>query len=405
MSGPFDPKRVLRLISNHLLNDLFEAHGHTLEVPWDELGENDVDPIFAAWQQLPEKDCRSIEILLREINEMAAGDEGVRAIHEEAIRQGQRQLLVDLKLCVGRHDQAAWICIRSVDVWNIAVRFARADSLSRGRYWIKRCDVPAKKTNITSANIRRFEQALSAFFQATQARGRHCRVEHYERGNGCDYFFAYLDDYADAYMTLDDDGKFDRRPERRAFEVVLAYDCASGALEMHARGGKKVAIPLQQIFCRVMLGQELRPESSDSHPYELNGLLNRSFRFPTDPRDGVESVRVVKMRVSIKGSPRRRITLEADPERQVDDIHVMLNDFLNRERLPKSVLNVTQVALKFAFDGSNGDLPKSLSFELSYPNSSNLKSKPEKVRLLVEKYLRKWRLDRAPSPQDAQSVA
>jgi hypothetical protein len=33
--------------------------------------------------------------------------------------------------------------IRASDVWNLAVRFARADSLSRGRYWIKRCDIPA----------------------------------------------------------------------------------------------------------------------------------------------------------------------------------------------------------------------------------------------------------------------
>ncbi len=45
----------------------------------------------------------------------------------------------------------------------------------------------------------------------------------------------YLDDYADTYVTLDERGSFDRRTERRAFELVIAYDRTPGshaALEM-----------------------------------------------------------------------------------------------------------------------------------------------------------------------------
>jgi hypothetical protein len=242
---------------------------------------------------------------------------------------------------------------------------------------------------------------LSAFFLATQARGRHCQVEHYVRANGSDYFFAYLDDYADTYVTLDTDGAFDRRPERRAFEIVMVYDRQHGTLEMYARGGKKVYIPLQEIFSRVILGVEIGPENRNSHPYELNGLLSRDFAFPTEPADGIETVRVRKLRLSIKGLPRRRITIEADPEGGVNDIYEMLGNYLNQQRLPASILNVTQAGLKFTFDDSIDDLPKSLSFDLSYPNSSNLKSKPDGVRELAEKYLRQWGLDRVANPQNA----
>jgi len=167
------------------------------------------------------------------------------------------------------------------------------------------------------------------------------------------------------------------------------------------RGGKKVYIPLQEIFCRVILGEEMKPENRDSHPYELNGLLSRDFRFPTDPADGIDAVRVRKMRVSVKGAPRRRITLEADPETGVEDIYEMLDKYLNQERLPVSILNLTQVGLKFSFDPSHDDLPKSLSFELSWPNSGNLKSKPERVRELAENYLKQRGLDRAASLQNA----
>lgn len=402
MSQTFDPKRVLRQVSNHLLHDLFETHHHDLELPWDEMEETDVDPIFNAWQALPEADCRAIEIVLHEVSDMADGDEGTRAICEEAIRQCNQQLIDDLEGFESRHDKAVFTYIHATDVWNLAVRFARADCLSHGRYWIKRCDIPAKEPDTSTEKIEEFQVALSAFFRESQARGRHCQVQHYVRANGADYFFAYLDDYADTYVTLDTDGEFDRRPERRAFELVMVYDRVHGTLDMHARGGKKVYIPLQEVFCRVILGEEIGPENRNSHPYELNGLLSRNFQFPTDPQDGIDSVRVRKLRLSVKGLPRRRITLEADPERGVDDIYDMMESYLDQERIPASILNVTQVGLKFSFDEANEELPRSLSFDLSYPNSSNLKSKPDGVREIAEKYLREWGLDRAAVAQNTQ---
>jgi hypothetical protein len=401
MANSFDPKRVLRQISNHLLQDLFLAHGHELDLPWEELGETEVDPIFHEWQDLEEADCRAIEIVLHEVNDMASGDEGTRAISEEALRQENHDLIEELEGFDSRHDKAVWTYIRATDVWNLAVRFARADSLSRGRYWIKRCDIPATEPDTSPDKRAELEEALAAFYQATQARGRHCKITHYIRASGSDYFFAYLDDYADTYVTLDDEGAFDRRPERRAFELVMVYDRVHGTLEMYVRGGKKVYIPLQEIFCRVILGEEIGPENKNSHPYELNGLLSPDFQFPTDPADGIDAVRVRKMRLSVKGMPRRRITLEADPEAGVDDIYEMMDDYINQQRLPTSILNVSQVGMKFSFDPSHEDLPKSLSFDLSWPNSSNLKSKPEGVRELAEKYLRQWGLDRAANPQTA----
>lgn len=401
MSQTFDPKRVLRQVSNQLLKELFESRSYDLNLPWDALEETEVESIFVAWQDLPEADRRSVEILLHEISDMSSGDEGTRAICEEAIRQERQDLVDQLDDYESRHDKAAWTCIHAPEIWGLAVRFARADNLSHGRYWIKRCDIPAKAPDTTEATIERLEESLAAFFLATQARGRHCQIEHYVRASGADYFFAYLDDYADTYVTLDDEGDFDRRPERRAFELVLVYDRIHGSLEMFARGGKKVYIPIQEIFCRVILGEDIGPEDRNSHPYELNGLINPDFSFDTDPIDGIESVRVRKLRLSIKGQPRRRITLEADPDAGDRDIYDMLQNYLNQQRLPASILNVTQAGLKFTFDDSNEDLPKSLSFDLTYPNSSNLKSKPEEVRELAEKYIRQWGLDRVAVTQDA----
>jgi len=386
------------------LNDLFQVHEHELDIPWDDLKQTQVNEIFDAWQALPEADRRTIELVLQEVHEMATED-GLRAIIEEAIRQNNQELVDDIEGYDSRHDKAVWTYIKARDVWEAAVRFARADTMSRGRYWVKRIDIPAKRPHVGEAKIQELEEAFSAFFMASQARGRYCKIDHYVRACGSDYFFAYLDDYADTYINLDTAGRFARTPERRAFELVLVYHREHGTLELFARGGKKVNEPLQEIFCRVILDAEIGPEDRNSHPYELNGLVSRGFEFPTDPEDGIESVRVRKIRLSIKGMPRRRITLEADPEADTGDIYDMMEKYLDHKRLPTSIVNVTQVGLKFAFDQQEDGQPKSLSFEVSHPNSSNLKSKPERMRQIGEKYLKLWGLDRAGTPELARAAS
>lgn len=394
MAKQFDPKRILRQVSNHLLNDLFIAYGHNLDLPWDDLEETQINEIFEAWQALPEEDSRAIEIVLHEVSEMVSED-GVRAIIEEALRQGHMDLITELDGFESRHDKAVWTHIRSVAVWDLAVRFARADSLSRMRYWITRMDIPAKVPDTSVANCEKLQQALSAYYVATQARGKYCKIEHYVRASGVDYFFCYLDDYADTYINFNEAGNYARTPERRAFELVFAYDRMHGTLDMFVRGGKKVYVPLQEIFCRVILSEEIASENRDSHPYELNGLVSRDSHFPTDPDDGIEEVRVRRLRLSVKGVPKRRITLEANPDGDVNDIYDMMDEYLNQQRIPASIVNVTQVGFKFSFDNEDPDLPHSLSFDVSYPNSSNLKSKPDRLKELGQKYLKQWGVDRA----------
>lgn len=400
----FDPKRILRQISNTLLREVFVIHGHNLEVPWAELSETKVDKVFSAWQELPESANQAIEIVLHEISEMASED-GVRAIVEEARRQGEDSLVETFDTFVSRHDKATWTYLRSNEVWQPAVRFARVDSVSRGRYWIKRAGIPAKEPHTTDRSIHALENAISAFYQVHEARGRHCRVEHYLRASGVDYFFTYLEDYADTRINFDDDGEFARTPERRAFEIVFAYDSERGTLDMYVRGGKKIYVPLQEIFCSIVLSEEIGPEDRDCAPYTLNELINRDFQFPTDIDDGITEVRVRKLRLTVKGMPRRRITLEADPDAGPDDIYNMMDLYLNRAKVPPSIVNVSQAAIKISFDQQDETLPRSLSFEVSYPNSSNLKSKPERLRLLGEKYLRSWGIDRCERTEPCQPAA
>jgi len=389
MAQQFNPKSVLRHISNPLLKEFFERQGHQLSVPWDELASAQVDDIFDAWQRMPDGPRQNIEIALHDFHAMA-NEEGVRVIIEEGLHHGE-DLADLLEPMESRHDKAVWTFLHRPAVWDAAVRFAKADTLWGGRSWVKRGNMPEAQPKTDTEALQAFQHAMSAFYRDRQGRGHYCKVEHFPRGNDHDYYFVYLSDYADTYINFDDAGHFQRTPERRAFEVVFAYNRESRSLEMFAKGGKKVVEPLQRVFSRIILGERLPNEDPDVHPYHLDGLMDKSFAFPTDPEDEVEAVVPRVLRLSILGRKRGRITLEADPDEGPDHIYDMLEQDLNRRRLPKSILHVTKATINIR---RNGNSPwHSLTFNVTYPNNCDLKSKPEDQRVFGEKYLKKWGID------------
>jgi len=389
MAQQFNPKWVLRQISNPLLKEFFEQQGYPLDVEWHSISGMQVDGIFDAWQRLADGPRKAIEIILHDVHEMATED-GIRVIIEEGRYHGE-DLSILLEPMESRHDKAMWTCMNRPAVWEAAVRFARADSLSSGRSWVKRGNMPRVVPRTDAEALEALQEAMSAFYRERQGRGHHCRVEHFPRGNDHDYYFVYLSDYADTYINFDDAGNFQRTPERRAFEVVFAYDRDAGTLETYAKGGKKAIQPLQRVFARVILGESIGSEDPNERPYEFDRLLDSRFSFPTDPEDGIEEVSVRCLRLSILGRRRGRITLEADPEKGRDHIYEMLEEDLNRKRLPKSILHVTKATLNFKLNGHRRS--RSLTFNTAYPNSCDLKSKREDLRLLGEKYLKRWQID------------
>ena len=210
-------------------------------------------------------------------------------------------------------DRVLWVALNHPHAFEVASIINHAHALPL-RYWRKRINMPQKDPDVLPEAIERFRESISAFFRQAQGRGHCCTVDAYLRVQRYHYFFAYPDDYANTYLGHEDGGQLVRRPQRPAFEVVFLYDPVDGTLDLYAQGGKEVQIALQTIFCRELMGQELPPEAPTSHPYELNGLKTRGFGFPTDPEDGVEDVRVRKLRLSVLGGHKRRIWLDADPD-------------------------------------------------------------------------------------------
>jgi hypothetical protein len=392
MAKQFDPRKVLKHISNDLLRRLFAARDELAGVPWATLSETDAQPIFDAWQQLPEPKRREVQVILQDVNELA-DDRGLAVVAEEI---GWRcpERMAEFETVTSRVDKAMWAYLTIPAAFEEAARFARADWLASGRYWHKRNGLPKTPLEVTNEMKVALSGALTGFYREAQGRGHWCHVEHYRRANGNEYFFAYLDDYPDARLVFDDGGAMRRQRERGAFDNVFVYCPDDGTLETFVRGAKSVREPLESLFCQATLGVEVGPASPDQAAYRLDGLKDPLFAFPTDPADGVAEVRVRRLRLEVVSSPGRRVTLEAGPRDQRDAIHQMFRDYLNAENLPISALRVVQTTFMLTFHSEGGAKPRTLSFDVSHPNSCDLKSKSDDLRAVGERCLKLWGVSR-----------
>lgn len=389
MAKQFDPRKVLKDVSNGLLRELFTQRGVLQDVSWDEMDETHIEPMFEGWQKMPERDRLEVQVILQDVNELA--DERGLNVLVEVVQGWAPERVAELAALEGRHDRAMWVYLDLPDAFEEAAMFARADALAAGRYWVKRNNLP-KKNIVADEKLRTaLADALTEHYWPTQMRGQYCSVEHYRRANGTEYFFAYLDDYPDSHIVFDDAGHMQKRSDRYAFTNVFAYCPTDGALELFAKGGKKVIAPLQTLFCKAVLDEDVEPDDLVESAYQLDHLKDRSVPLPTDPADCVAEVQVRGLRLEIIGSPRRRITLDAAPQGHRGDIYQMIERYLDGDNLPLSKLRVVHARFCLMFMHEGSGRAGKLTFNVGR-NSCDLKSKTDEMRAIGERCLKLWRI-------------
>ncbi len=367
MSQQYSPRSFLRQVPNELLARYFHGRGLLLDVDFGRLGETEVEPIYLAWEALPEDERARVESDFQETHALAC-ESGVKVILECGRASGEdlEPLLSGLE---GFHHKAFWAFLERPEVFEAASRFCHVDSLY-ARYWRKRRGVPRVEPRVDAASLGEFEAAVSAYYRQKEGRGHSCRAEVYDRGDR-KYFFVYPEDYATTVIEYRA-GQFARRALRPAFELIFVYSREEGSLDVYAEGPKGTVQDLQRIFARTVLGVELGPELKAEKVYELNGFKDRNFQFVYEPADGIEGIRVKKLRLSVLGG-QKRITLEADPDKNPHAVYDLMDEALRTDNIPLSIVNVTQVTLRFYFAPGGKRGRNTLTFDITYPNSCPLK--------------------------------
>jgi hypothetical protein len=116
---------------------------------------------------------------------------------------------------------------------------------------------------------------------------------------------AYRDGRLDYFLEFVN-GTLDRRARRPVYEAALTYETSTGVIEVvaNARESRENFV---RLFARELLGSEFREERVPWRRYDLQILL-RPYDFPTDPQDGIESVRVSQLRLMPMDTVGERVT-------------------------------------------------------------------------------------------------
>jgi len=395
MAKPFDPRRVLRQISKALLRQFFERQGESLSVPWEEeLAESvKAELAYQGWQQLPDEPRQEIQMLLRDLWQLA-DDRGMRVLTDELEFHAGEFEKLQFQACQTRLNKAVWFHLNYPDLFEQAALFARADALSSGRYAVRRGRLPKTPLEVTSDVTSRLEQELCNYYWPQQMRGEHCHVTHYSRNDGNEYFFAYLDDWPESKLVIEDGGSIGTRAERYAFSVMFVACPHQGALELVAKGGQAVQFPLQRAFCQAVYDLEVEPVDPLLPVYQLQHLLNPDFKFTTEARDCIRRVRLTQIRWSPIGqlwpvdSWELKFNVEA---RQSNWTEVIARTLAAHDLEPTQVF-VDQATFQLMFhDGAFGS-SKSMTFSVSLPSCCDLKSKSDQFREMGERCLRRWNI-------------
>lgn len=388
MSRQFSIPTVLRMVPNRLLKDFFQRLGHSdLGIPWDQLGEREIEPVIKALSGMPRAEQDRIEGEMRSVFDLAC-ETGLGAIFEGAVRCGECKLSEAMPEELGPYGKSMWAWLNRPEAFEKALLIHQVEHLS---WWRKRNDLPTLPPDMSAAARARLEEEIASMLTWEQGRGKVCTVEALERG-GTVYFFAHPDDFVQNVTAHDEDGQLAPRTFRATFPIVFAYTQGEGALELYAKLPAKLKRRLEEIFARTVLGRELGPWNPEA-AYELDHLKDPSFRLQTDPEDCLR-VHISKMRLVPKNTG-RRIFVEIDEDDPEDTIHRTIEECLNQERLPLSEVWVNLVTFCFEFLPMEGRRPGRLTFDVGFPSSCSLRNaRPERVEL-VQKYLKRWEIDRA----------
>lgn len=389
MAGGFNPRSVLRQTSNGLLEEAFIREGIRIPVNWSEASENDVEVFFEAIESLDDFQRSRVELLLRDIHSLS-NEPAQLSIFQQANFQDEREFLTKIEGFGSRHDVALLTYLEQPSIWRAAHRFALADRVMGGRSSQRRINLPPAIPRTSPKQLISLAKSLTAFYSTKQGRGRHCELEYLMRSDKTHYLFATLDNWPGAVTKLADrGGQFERVCQSHAFENVFMYDQKNDLFDIYAVGGKRTIEPLQRILARDFLGYELPPEDPRAEPFVLGVLLKPEFQFATDPEDGVRDVEIEVARVRSMATTDQ---LVFHPATQFGrgGFQRMIDTAIEEDNWPRSIMQLERVRLRFDLESGHR-----FGVSITRPNRSNIKSLATEDRLLAEKYLRRWEIDRA----------
>ena len=391
MRQQFDPRTMLKQSSIALLHQFFEQRGELLDLPWEELKANRrFELIYQAWQALPDPQRRHVQAIFQEAWEFAE-ERAIQAFADE-LHTAAPQRAWEFTACGSRLNKVLWVYVNFPNLFEKASLFARADWLSSSRYAVRRNSLPKQAITVTPEMLAALATALRDYYWPNEMRGMHCRVEHYTRSDGNQYFFAYLDDWPDLRLVCEEDGQFESISQRDAFSLLFVFCPHDGSLELVVKGSKSVHYPLQRAFVKSVFGIDVEPANPLLPAYQLAQVLDSNFTYPTEASDRIAAVRL--SHVQLEPAPNSICTASLDihfepttcRRQWTETIHQILKAL----GLAPEEVNVKKASFQLTFFQQGFGRTKTMTFTVSTPSSCDLKTKTDELHEIGNRCLQRW---------------
>jgi len=259
--------------------------------------------------------------------------------------------------------------------------------------WTGFAGLPELPVRRDPASMDAFKQALRQHFDSPNV-----EVDVFERTrpsvDGPDYKLLQLTIYTEGppesyrefrESTLDWNS---RKPVR---EAAVTYEPLTGVTEVVAKGDLHSRGEIARFFTSTLLEAQFADRRLPLRRYDLE-TLQQKHAFPTDPEDGIESVRLTSLRLMPMDSQAERITLECMSGSGATIWDMAQDRFADANPLDGGwVVTQARITVKFRPSGS-GRQSRTLPVNITMPHGCDLKERTERERLIGDKYLRRWGL-------------
>jgi len=147
---------------------------------------------------------------------------------------------------------------------------------------------------------------------------------------------------------------------------------------------------LEELFSKIVLSEDLSLQAPPGVAFHLDHLKDSTFSFLTEPADGIFSVTIRRMQLSVPDQSTGSVTFELVPYLGGGNIHQLIADALNQNNWRLEDLSVDQVKIKVTFVHGK-PRAKTVTFNIS-PNSCALKDHVAEHATIMQ-CLKRWGIE------------
>ena len=370
-------------------------------------------PPTVVWTN-PESDV--VAALIGALNTLAEGDrealilevDRIGVLADEPGQNALQDVISDratFDTVEGGHNRALWALMNEPLNFRRAEEVRYNDERRRGRMWSGFVVDKRKLVRNDHVSHAAFIAEIKKKFTTNQVHvdsfDRH-RVTFDGKSHQLVQVAVYREGRPDDALGFDGTGTLQRHLVKPVHEASLTYEPSEGVIEVVAND-KDIREAMASFMGRHLLNIDFKGERLSARQYDL-GVLMEPFNFPTNPAapagQVIERVHVRELRFQPLDLAGQRVTLECD-ESFGETIWGMADRHIGQatQRRADWMITRARLVVKFAPHGKSRR-GKNLNLTITVPHGCNLKSMTAGDRLVGEKYLREWGIQKGGAESD-----